>query len=77
MSFRPLIFLGGSCAIAFALALFTLASGAGFMAAFLVYSFGGSATLVGFSLLSFLKFENQAGQFAGPDGTAAGWANRA
>ncbi len=60
MSFQPLIFLGLSCVVAFVLAAMALSSGAGFISAFLIYSFGGSATLVSISLLSFWRVEEQA-----------------
>lgn len=67
MSVRPLILLVGSCFVAFLLAAYTLSAGAGFLAAFMAYSFGGSATLVLFSALSFLKFEQQEAQLASAD----------
>lgn len=75
MSFRPLIFVVGSCAIAFVFALMALSSGAGFLTAFFIYSFGGSATLVAFSLLSFLIAEFQSSKFAMSEGSHTRWAN--
>jgi len=59
MSFRPLILLAGSCVFALAFAGFALASGAGLLTAFFIYSFGGSAALVIFSMISFLKEDAQ------------------
>ena len=57
MSIRPLFFLMCSCVLAFALAIFTFSSGAGFFASLLVYSLGGSSLLVMFSALSFFTSE--------------------
>ena len=57
MSIRPLFFLGCSCVLALALAMFTFSSGAGFFASLLVYSLGGSSMLVMFSALSFFSSE--------------------
>ena len=67
MSFRPLIFLGGSCAIAFALALYALASGVGFLAAFMIYSLGGSGMLVALSMISYFRYEQNAAGLQGPE----------
>jgi len=67
MSFRPLIFLGVSCALAFALAIYAFLSGAGFLAAFMIYSFGGSAMLVAFSTISYIRHDQETVVFAGQE----------
>ncbi len=61
MSFQPLVFLGISCVVAFVLASWTVSAGAGFFAAFMVYSVAGSGTLVLLSAFSFLTFSEDDG----------------
>ena len=64
MSFQPLFLLGGSCIFALGLALMAFSSGFGVLAAFMIYSFSGSAMLVLLSLFSFLKLEEPTSEFA-------------
>ena len=54
MNTRLIYLLIASCALSFGVALWAYTAGAGFIVAFLLYSFGGSALMVLFTALSFV-----------------------
>lgn len=54
MQIRPLTMLISACLIAFGLAFVTFSSGAGLIAAFLVYSLSGSTAVVALSFANYM-----------------------
>ncbi len=59
MQIRPLTMLITACLFAFGLAFAVYSSGGGILAAFLVYSFGGSASLVVLSLANYMAEDEE------------------
>lgn len=55
MSMRSILFLSSACLVAMFLSVWTFLSGFGLIAAFLVYSLGGTTLMILFTAISFLK----------------------
>lgn len=60
MSMRPILLLSSACMLAMFLSIWTFAAGYGLIAAFLVYSLGGSALVIVFAAISFIRMPFQA-----------------
>lgn len=59
MSMRPIFLLSSACLLAMFASIWTFAAGYGLIAAFMVYSLGGSVLVVAFAAISFIRIPSQ------------------